>query len=220
MEMLAMAKVLAAGSVAMSFALAGCGSSSTPEQSTEPTASSQTPAPAQPSAQTVGDYLEENGITMAPVKRGDPGSPQLNLPIPPGWSDLGPDTPEDAWGGIALTEPASDNPPAIIARMARLSDDADHARILELAPNAVKNQPGYNGPDSGQPSKLGGFDAMEIAGTVEQNGQTVFVARKTVVIPGQDALYLLALDAQGAPDQQEALILAMETIDADTTITP
>ena len=48
----------------------------------------------------------------------------------------------------------------------------------------------------------------------------MFVARKTVVIPGQDALYLLALDAQGAPDQQEALILAMETFDADTTITP
>lgn len=222
-------KVLATGTVVLSVALAGCGAGSdtTATTSEKPTVSASvntsaaeptTSAPA--STQTVAEYLEGNGVTMTPVKRGDPGSPELSLPIPPGWSDIGPDTPEDAWGAIALTEPPSDNPPAIIARMAKLSDEADHAKLLELAPNAVKNQPGYSGPDTGKPSTLGGFDAVEIAGTVEQNGQTMFVARKTVVIPGSDALYLLALDAQGTPDQQEALILAMEAIDADTTITP
>jgi hypothetical protein len=156
---------------------------------------------------------------MTPVKRGDPGSPELNLPVPPGWSDTGADTPEDAWGAIALTDPPSENPPAIIARMAKLSDDVDHAKILELAPNAVKNQPGYVGPDAGRPSTLGGFEAVDIAGIVEQGGQEMFVARKAVLIPGKDALYLLALDAQSTLDQQEALAVALSAIDAETTIT-
>ena len=224
MEMRAMGKVLAAGTVALGFALVGCGSgsdtaSTTSEQTSEKTSESASVTPAA-STQTVAEYLKENGVNMTPVKRGDPGAPELNLPIPPGWSDLGKDAPEDAWGALTLTEPASDNPPAIIAQLAKLSGEADHAKILELAPNAVKNQPGFTGPDTGQPSKLGGFDAVEIAGTLELDDQTVFVSRKTVVIPGSDALYVLALDAQGPADQQEALILAMETIDANTTITP
>ncbi|MGK2866227.1 MAG: LpqN/LpqT family lipoprotein [Mycobacterium sp.] len=222
MNRVAIGKVLATGTVALSVTLAGCGSgsdsaASTSAKTTVPTTST---AAAPVAAQTVAEYLRENGVTMTPVKRGDPGSPELNLPVPAGWSDIGRDTPEDAWGAIALNEPPSDNPPVIVARMARLSDEADHAKILEFAPNAVTNEPGYKGPDTGRPGTLGGFDAVEIAGTVEQNDQTVYVARKTVVIPGSDALYLLALDAQGTPDQQEALILAMETIDADTTITP
>jgi hypothetical protein len=228
MGMRSKGKILATGTVALGFALVGCGSGSdtaaTTSESTSaaPVSSTQTSTQAaiDESALTVAQYLKQNGVTMTPVKRGDPGSPELNLPIPPGWSDLGKDAPEDAWGAIALTEPASDNPPAIIAQMAKLSDEADHAKILELAPNAVKNQPGFTGPDTGQPGKLAGFDAVEIAGTLELDGQSVFVARKTVVIPGSDALYVLALDAQGPADQQEALILAMAAIDADTTITP
>lgn len=220
------------GSMALGLALVGCGSDSgstaTQTSETSPTSeasTSTTPAAAgtttaAASTQTVADYLDEVGVTMTPVKRGDPGSPTLDLPIPQGWSDIGPDTPQDAWGAIAMTDPPSDNPPAIVARMAKLSGEADHAKILELAPNAVKNQPGYDGPETGRPSTLGGFDAVEIAGTVTVDGAPTFVARKTVVIPGQDALYLLALDAQGTPDQEEALILAMAAIDEGTTITP
>jgi Probable lipoprotein LpqN len=226
MKMLAMGKVLATGSVLLSLALAGCGSGSDTAATTseKPTTSvAVNTSAAEPttsgSAQTVAEYLKASGVTMTPVKRGDPGSPELNLPVPPGWSDIGADTPEDAWGAIALTEPPSDNPPAVIARMAKLSDDVDHAKILELAPNAVKNQPGYVGPDAGQPSMLGGFEAVDIGGTVEQNGQTMFVARKAVLIPGKDALYLLALDGQSTLDQQEALAVALSAIDAETTIT-
>lgn len=174
------------------------------------------------SNETVGDYLRDAGITTTFVKRGEPGTPQLNLPIPTGWKDLGPDTPEDAWGGIVLDDPALGNDvPAIVARLARLSGgEPDPARILELAPNQVRNQPGFRGPDAGTPGTLGGFDAAAIKGTIVKDGKTVLVARKTVVIPGQDGLYLLALDAQGPEDQAEALGEAMATIDAETTIEP
>ncbi len=225
--------VFVAAAIALGVGLAGCGSgsgtgASTSEQtaaSSSPSTSSAVPsttAPPAGRAGTVGDYLRENGITQAMVKRGDPTAPRLNLPMPAGWRDVGADTPEDAYGAIVFEgATGAPSPPAIIARMARLSGgDVDQAKILELAPNAVTNQPGYQGPETGQPSSLSGFSATEIAGTVVQEGQPVFVARKTLVIPGTDGVYLLALDAQSAPDQQAALLDAMSVIDAETTIEP
>ncbi len=224
--------VLVTAAVALGLGLAGCGSdrgtgASTSEQtaSSSPSTSSAAPSTSAQTAGragTVGDYLRDNGITQTMVKRGDPTAPKLNLPMPAGWRDVGADTPEDAYGAIVLeSATGAPSPPAIIARMARLSGgEVDQAKILELAPNAVTNQPGYEGPETGQPGSLSGFEATEIAGTVVQEGQPVFVARKTVVIPGKDGIYLLALDAQGALDQQAALVDAMSVIDAETTIEP
>lgn len=228
--------VLATAAIAVGLGLAGCGSdggteattsdqTSTSSSAAQTSTSSEAPstsAQAAGPAQTVGDYLEESGVTQTIVKRGDPTAPVLNLPMPPGWVDVGADTPEDAYGAIVLESAAgTPNPPAIIARMARIGDgDVDPAKILELAPNALKNRPGWSGPETGEPATLGGFDATAIAGTVTVDGQPTFVARKTVVIAGNDGLYILALDAQGAPDQQQALMDAMSVIDAETTIEP
>jgi Probable lipoprotein LpqN len=217
--------VWAAPAMVVGVLLSGCGSDGGPEMATPTETSSaeavtRTEAPSGP-RETIADYLRANGTTQTLVKRGDPGVPTLNLPMPAGWEDVGADTPADAYGAIYLAEPApAAHPPAIIARMARLSGEVDQAKVLELAPNAVRNQPGYQGPETGRPSRLSGFDAAEIAGTVDQGGQTVFVARKTVVIPGKDGIYLLALDAQGPPDQEPALMEAMSVIDAQTTIEP
>lgn len=224
--------VLGTAAIVFGLGLVGCGTDGGTEATTsdQTTASSSaetssaapsTSAQAEP-AMTVGDYLQENGITQTMVKRGDPTAPQLNLPMPPGWMDIGADTPEDAYGAIMLESAAgTPNAPVIVARMARLSGgEVDQAKILELAPNAVRNQPGYEGPDTGQPSTLSGFEATQIAGTVVQDGQQLFVARKTVVITGKDAIYLLALDAQGSQDQEAAMLEAMSVIDAETTIEP
>jgi hypothetical protein len=41
-----------------------------------------------------------------------------------------------------------------------------------------------------------------------------------VVIPGQDALYVLQLNADGTEDQMGALMDATSVIDEQTTITP
>ncbi|MGB3356229.1 MAG: LpqN/LpqT family lipoprotein [Mycobacterium sp.] len=223
--------VFGTAAIALSLGLAGCGtdsateatpseqSSTSVETSSAPTS---TPEQAQQPATTVGDYLDENGITQIMVSRGDATAPQLDLPTPPGWMDVGPNTPKDAYGAIVLESAAGGpNPPVIVASMARLSGgEVDQARILELAPNAVRNQPGYDGPETGSPGTLSGFDAAQIAGTLYKDGQSVFVARKTVVIPGTDATYLLAIDAQGTADQQQALLEAMSVIDAETTIQP
>lgn len=229
-----LSRVMVAGAAVLGLALAGCGTTSGTAQkesdttSSEATsASSSTSAAPSPTAtaganQTVDEYLKANGIERTIVKRGDPGTPTLNLPIPAGWRDLGADAPETAWGAIVLDDPAlGNNAPAIIATMAKLTGGSpDPAKLLELAPNAVRNLPQFNGPETGQPGQLGGLEATTIGGTFVKDGTTMLVARKTVVITGKDGLYLLALDAQGPEDQAQALMSATAAIDAETTIEP
>lgn len=91
-----MRKVRAGGiaimAVVVGVALAGCGSDEKKDEaSTSAKAtSSSSAAPSTtkaPYAQTIPEYIKQNGITETPVKRGDPGSPDIILPFPPGWED-------------------------------------------------------------------------------------------------------------------------------------
>jgi hypothetical protein len=41
---------------------------------------------------TIASYIKDNNIQEAPVKRGDPGSPTIDLPVPDGWEPAGADT--------------------------------------------------------------------------------------------------------------------------------
>src|SRR6185369_1046803 len=99
--------------------------------SSSSTSSSASKAPksqeaAKPNA-TIPDYIKQNGITEKPVKKGDPGSPEINLPFPPGWEDMGPGTPPWAWGGMKFTgDPAmAASPPTIIALLSKLTGNVD-----------------------------------------------------------------------------------------------
>src|SRR5689334_20917088 len=100
--------VIAIAALALGLGLAGCGSDSKTE-STSSSAASSASASATPQAnahKSIADYIKENGITEAQVKRGDPGSPTIDLPFPPGWQDAGPKTPDWAYGAIVSTDPA------------------------------------------------------------------------------------------------------------------
>lgn len=227
---------LAAVTVAVGLAVTGCGSSGDSGQTSSETSSAEasssaeatssaaeTSAAAPADNQTVGEYLTANGVTQSIVKANEPGVPKVDLPMPEGWEPIpDADLPQDAYGAIFLSAAkGTPNPPAIIARMARLDgDNFDAAKILELSPNAVIKLPGWEGPAAGTPSQLGGSEAMAIAGTATVEGAPGFVARKTVVIDGQESTFVLALDAQGAADQQQALLDAAGVIDEGTTITP
>jgi hypothetical protein len=112
------------------------------------------------------------------------------------------------------------DPPTIIALVSKLTGNVDPAKILEYAPSEIKNLPGYDGAQGGQPSTLGGFDATQIGGTYTKDGAKRVIAQKTAVIPGQDALYVLQLKADGTEDQMGALMDATGVIDEQTTITP
>jgi hypothetical protein len=226
------AGVIAMAAIALGLGLAGCGSetkSEPPTTTTETTSATTTTTEAAPTttAQAAGpnytivDYIRDNGIVETPVHRGDPGSPTIDLPFPPGWQDAGPKTPEWAYGAILFTDPAmAEDPPTIIALVSKLTGNVDPAKILEFAPGEIKNLPGYEGAEAGNPSTLGGFDATEIGGMYTKDGVKRAIAQKTVVIPGQDGLYVLQLNADGREEQLGPLLDATTAIDEQTTITP
>ncbi|MGB5110860.1 MAG: LpqN/LpqT family lipoprotein [Mycobacterium sp.] len=221
---------VAAAAAVLSLALAGCGSDTKTEPSTSAAETSaseatetSTSAPAAPAgaAYTIAEYIKDNGITEAQVKRGEPGAPTVNLPSPPGWVDAGPATPDWAWSQIVFADPSMPPPPpTITAIMSKLTGDVDGAKILEFAPGELQNLPEYSGLNDGELGKFAGFDAMQVAGTYVKNGRSLLVAQKTAIIPTDGGVLVLQLNAEGTEEQIVPLMDATAAIDAETTITP
>jgi hypothetical protein len=218
--------------VALGVALTACGSktapaasssstsktSATKSSSSEPTSS----APAAGTNETIAGYIKEAGITETPVKRGDPGSPNIDLPIPDGWASAGDKTPPFAYGQIIFSDPAmAADPPTITALVSKLTGPVDTAKLVQFAPGEVNNLPGFDGPQQAQPSTLGGFDAVQLGGSYVENGVKRMVAQKTVIIPAADGsgTFVLQLNAKGTEDQMGPLMDATNVIDEKTTIT-
>ncbi len=226
------ARGAAVAAAVLSLALAGCGSdtktesdSSAAETTSSAAAAEETStgaaAPADAANLTIAQYIQQNGITEAQVKRGDPGTPSVNLPTPPGWIDAGPSTPEWAWSQIVYTDPSMPPPPpTITAILSKLTGDVDGAKVLQYAPNELKNLPEYNGGNDGEPGKFGGFDAVQVGGTYVKDGKTLLVAQKTTIIPADDGLFVLQVNAEGTEEQMGPLMDATAALDQETTITP
>jgi hypothetical protein len=225
----------AAAALALAVVLSGCGSDTKTESTPTTTTTTTTTAKAGPTTAkvapreedaagpnpTIASYIAENNIQEAPVKRGDPGSPTINLPFPPGWVDAGADTPEWAYGAIIYTGPeAAEYTPSIVALVSKLTGNVDPQRIIDLAPGELQNLPGWSATNEGETSTLGEYPAYQLGGTWQSEGTTKIVAQKTVVIPGADGLYVLQLNADGLENQAEVVGAATEVIDAETTITP
>ena len=229
----------AAIAAALAVVLSGCGSDTKTAPSTSASASkstsSSTSAKAAPSKHkvaprdedaagpnpTIASYIKDNNIQEVPVKRGDPGSPTIDLPVPDGWEPAGEDTPDWAYGAIIYTGPdAGDYTPSLVALVSKLTGNVDPQKIIDLAPGELNNLPGWKPMNEGEVSTLGEYPAYQLGGTWTQDGQTKIVAQKTVVIPGSDGLYVLQLNADGLEDQKEIIGAATDVIDSQTTITP
>lgn len=178
-------------------------------------------APAGP-APTIADYIKENGIQESAVKRGDPGAPIIDLPIPEGWADAGADTPEWAFGAIVYTGPeAAEYTPSIVAIVSKLVGDVDPQAVLDAAPGEATNLPGWTPMSDGKVTTLGEYPAFQLGGTWVQDGVTKIAAQKTVVIPGSDgSWYVLQLNADGLENQIDLVGPATLAIDEETVITP
>lgn len=226
----------AAALIALGLALTGCGSDSKTEATSSPSSSSSSTASssaatssAAPTATqagthpTIADYIKENGITETPVKRGDPGTPTVDLPTPQGWEDAGPKTPPGAYGAIVFADPSvAADPPTIVAVMSKLTGNVDPAQIFKFAPGELQNLPGYESAGEGSDAKLAGFDAYQIGATYIKDGTKKLIAQKTVVIPAtdKDGVFVLQLNASGTEDQINPLMDATSKIDEQTKITP
>lgn len=223
----------AVAAIALTVALAGCGSDSSTEATSSSSASSSaasseaespSAAPAEAPAggnETIAEYVKQNGITETPVRRGDPGTPTVELPVPAGWEDAGARAPEYAFSALVFTgDPAAAaDPPTIVAIMSKLSGEVDPAKIMEYAPGELKNLPGFEG-GNGNTSTLGTFDAYQIGGTYVREGVKRLIAQKTVLIPSGPDLFVLQLNADGVEAQMGPLMDATSQIDEKTVITP
>jgi hypothetical protein len=228
----------AAIAAALAVVLSGCASTTKGEPSaaaSETMTSTKTSAKAAPSTAkvtprdddaqgpnpTIASYIAENNIAETPVKRDDPGSPTVDLPVPEGWQLAGENTPDWAYSAIIYTRPdAGDYTPSIVALMSKLTGNVDPQRIIDLAPGELQNLPGWGAMNEGEVSTLGNYPAYQLGGTWTQDGQTKVVAQKTVVIPGSDGYYVLQLNADGLEDQAAIVGAATKVIDEQTTITP
>jgi hypothetical protein len=217
---------------ALGVALTSCGSKSAPAASSSSSSSktsaassssSTSAAPAAGKNETLADYIKEAGLTETPVKRGDPGSPTIDLPVPDGWATAGDKTPDFAYGAIISTDPTmASDPPSIIAIVSKLTGNVDKAKLIEYAPGELNNLPGFDGPKTGETSTLGGFDAVQLGGSYVKDGVQRMIAQKTVIIPAADnsGTFVLQLNADGTEDQMGPLMDATSVIDEKTTITP
>ncbi|HYR13268.1 MAG TPA: LpqN/LpqT family lipoprotein [Mycobacterium sp.] len=230
----------AAVTAALAIVLSGCGSNTKTAPSTSTSASkttsATTSAKAAPSSKpkvsprqgdssgpnpTIASYIQQNNIQETPVKMGDPGSPTIDLPVPDGWEPAGEDTPDWAYGAIVYTGPeGAEYTPSIVALLSKLTGNVDPQKIIDLAPGELQNLPGWKASNEGQASTLGQYPAFQLGGTWTQDGQTKIVAQKTVVIPGNDGVYVLQLNADGLEDQGEIVGSATNVIDEQTKITP
>jgi hypothetical protein len=219
----------AIAAVALGIGLAGCGSETESAQSTASMEAtngsngSSTPVGKPGPDKTIADYIKENNIIETPVHRGDPGPPAIDLPVPPGWQDAGNRAPEGGYGAMVYGDPATAaDPPTIIVFVAKLVGNVDGAKILEYAPAEIQKLPGYEGPQVGGPTKLAGFDATQIGGAYIKDGVKRAIGQMTAVIPGQDGVYVLQLnaDSAGTQDQVQALALATGVIAQQATIMP
>ena len=230
----------AAVTAALAIVLSGCGSNTKTAPSTSTSASkttsATTSAKAAPSSKpkvsprqgdssgpnpTIASYIQQNNIQETPVKMGDPGSPTIDLPVPDGWEPAGEDTPDWAYRAIVYTGPeGAEYTPSIVALLSKLTGNVDPQKIIDLAPGELQNLPGWKASNEGQASTLGQYPAFQLGGTWTQDGQTKIVAQKTVVIPGNDGVYVLQLNADGLEDQGEIVGSATNVIDEQTKITP
>ncbi len=210
--------------VGVGVSLVGCGTEtkteSTTSAATTTSAAGERPNIAGPN-KTINDYITENKIAETPFKPNEPGTPDFDFPFPPGWSSAGDKTPAWAYGAIVYDQPADPaDPPAIIAIASKLTGNVEAAEILEYAPGMSKNLPDYKSVMDPEKSTLGGFDAVRSAGTYTHNGEARVIAQKTVVIPGNDALFVLQLNADAPEGQKDVVIDAAKIIDEQTKITP
>jgi hypothetical protein len=227
---------VAAVAAALALVLSGCGSdtktvtSSSSKTTTSKEASSTKAAPSTAKVAprdedatgpnpTIASYIQENAIQETKVNRGDPGAPTIDLPIPEGWEPAGENTPEWAYGAITYTGPEpAEYTPSIVAMLSKLTGNVDPQKILDLAPGEMNNLPGFAAWNEGATSTLGEYPAFQLGGTWQGDGVSKITAQKTVVIPGDDGIYVLQLNADGLEEQSDIISAATDLIDNQTTI--
>ena len=213
-----MKKILSA--LAIGALLTGC----TPDEKASTATSSVPPTVWQGSGDmtntTLHKYIVDNDISEFPFRPEEPGTPKVDFPMPPDWSDAGAQTPEWAYGAIKYDKAADpDDPPTLIAIASKLTGDVDPEKILEYAPGQLNELPEFTAIGEPEKDSLGGFEAIDYAGTYMWEGKKRIVGQQTIVVPGKDAVYVLQLNGDALDGQQDVVLDAAKVIADQTKIT-
>lgn len=172
-------------------------------------------------SKTLADYFAANDITQIPVRPGEPGTPIISIPPPPGWSDAGPDTQPGAYSEFLYDDASNpEDVPFVEILFSRLDGAADPVKVLEYATGELRNLPDYRPVSEPAAGKLNGFDAVELGGLYTKDGEERLIAQKTVVIPSTNGLFVLQMNADAPKADAPALQLATVAIDEQATIAP
>lgn len=170
---------------------------------------------------TLADYFAASNITQTPVRVGETGAPVIDIPLPRGWSDAGPDTRPGVYAEWLYDDAANpDDAPFIDVLLSRLDGAADPAKVLEYATGELQNLPDYRAVSAPKTSQLSGFEAVQLGGLYSKNGEERIIAQKTVVIPSGDGLFVLQINADAPKDEAQVVQLATAGIDEQAKITP
>lgn len=170
---------------------------------------------------TIQDYIRDKGITEIQIKQGDWKVPTLNLHLPHGWSDAGARTPAGAWGAIVPDWPNDpSDPPSVIATMSKLVGNVDIPMVLVYSSGDLYNLASYRPVIEPTLGSLDGYRAADASGTYLKDAKPHIVIQKTIVIPSNNGLYVLQLEAEGPEVDEQLLADTMEdVVDALTVST-
>ncbi len=221
--------------VALSIALAGCTPTTekayTGTGQTTPTVWTGSPAPAhsnaggehgegRPEGANLNAYIVANNIAEVPFKKDEPGTPKIEFPLPPDWAPAGDRTPDWAYGAIVYTKAADpENPQFMYAIASKLTGNVDPAKILELAPGQLNELPEFTPREAPHSDKVGGYDAIDYVGSYMWEGQRRLVGQQTIVIPGNDALFVLQINGEAPDGQGQPVVDAIKLMNEQTKIT-
>ncbi|WP_246231337.1 LpqN/LpqT family lipoprotein [Mycolicibacterium sediminis] len=196
-----------------------------------PTASSGTPGapppPAPPAdaprphSYTIADLIKDNNLAEEALRPGNPGAPTIDLPVPPGWTDAGGQTPSWAWNAVYLPDASmSADPPNVITLVNKLTGrGSEHA--FSYALGEVANLNNFQG-DAPRPMQISGFNAWQQGGTfTREDGVERAIVQTTVAIPAPGGGVVIMQSNADAPRDQLQLITDVATArNAATTIAP
>lgn len=166
-------------------------------------------------SRTLKDYIGENQITQTTVFSGEQGSPAIDLPLPWGWKDAGVESTGDVYRELFFKWPANESdPPTIVLLLSKMIGNVEPGKVLEYSTGELRNLPEYTELSVPVESTQSGFDAVQLGGIYRMDGQERFIAQKTIVIPGQDGLYVLQMNVD-VPSRDGPGILSRATADID-----
>lgn len=209
-----------ASAVSLSVALVGCApSAEVASTSTTQVPPTDTAGASDRDATTLHQYIVDNKIAEVRVTRGEPGTPKVEFPFPPGWTTAGDRTPDWAYGAIVYDEPKDpQDPPYMVAIASKLTGNVDPAMILRYAPGQLNNLTDFTPLHDPKKDFLSGFEAVDYAGTYLRQGQPRVVGQQTIVVPGKDALFVLQLNADAPRGEEQPVIDAAKFIAENTKI--